>query len=94
MLYLILLDYVAPMAEVDRHLDDHRRFLEAHYAAGHFLLSGRKQPRTGGVILARAASREEAMRWITEDPFHRAGVARYELIGWAPSMASEGWMLS
>jgi len=94
MLYLILLDYVVPLEDVDPYLDAHRRFLEAHYAAGHFLLSGRKVPRTGGVILARAASRDEVMGWIAEDPFHHAGVARYELIGWEASMASAGWMLS
>jgi len=90
MLYLILLDYLRPMAEVDLHLEAHRTFLSHHYAAGHFLLSGRKEPRTGGVILARADTPEEIRQWIAEDPFHQAGVARYEVIAWQPTMAAQG----
>ena len=90
MLFLILLDYVRPLSEVDLHIDAHRAFLTRHYAAGHFLLSGRKTPRTGGVILARAASSDEVTQWIAEDPFRTAGVASYEIIAWETTMAAEG----
>lgn len=86
MLYLILLRYRVALSEVDRHLDAHRAFLERHYAAGHFLLSGRQEPRAGGVILARGASREEVAGWLREDPFQQAGVADYEIIAWLPSL--------
>lgn len=91
MWYLILLSYLRPLAEVDDHLDAHREYLKRHYDAGHFLISGRKDPRTGGVILARADSPDEVVRWISEDPFKQAGVASYELIRWLPTMAAEGW---
>ena len=91
MLFVVLLDYLCPMPEVDRHMEAHRAFLDRHYAAGHFLLSGRKEPRTGGVILARANSQAELTQWISEDPFRSAGVARYEIIGWVPTRAADGW---
>ncbi|MGT2430483.1 YciI family protein [Cupriavidus basilensis] len=68
MLYLILLRYRAPLEELDRHLAAHRDFLHRHYAAGHFLLSGRQEPRVGGAILARGTSREEVAGWLAEDP--------------------------
>ncbi|MGN6388929.1 MAG: YciI family protein [Burkholderiaceae bacterium] len=86
MLYLILLRYRVAMAEVDRHLDAHRAFLHRHYALGHFLLSGRREPRTGGVILARGASPDEVAGWIEEDPFRQAGVADYDIIAWQPGL--------
>lgn len=89
MLYLILLEYLAPLAEVDRHLDAHRQFLKKHYDAGHFLVSGRKEPRTGGVILAKAMSQESVVRWISEDPFKKAGIASYEIICWTPTMMAD-----
>jgi len=90
MLYLVMLDYLRPLSEVDRYMGDHRAFLCHHYAAGHFLLSGRKVPRTGGVILAKANSLDEVTQWISQDPFREAGVARYEIIAWEPTMAAQG----
>jgi uncharacterized protein YciI len=86
MLYLVLLHYRVPLEEVERHLEAHRRYLHEHYAAGRFLLSGPQVPRTGGAILARAASRDELMRAIEADPFHRVGVADYEVVGWDVSL--------
>ena len=90
MLFLVLLDYLRPLSEVDLHMDDHRAFLSRHYAAGHFLLSGRKAPRTGGVILAKANSLDEVTQWISEDPFRLTGVASYEIIAWELTMAAQG----
>ncbi|WP_263773020.1 YciI family protein [Propionivibrio soli] len=87
-MFLILLNYVRPLAEVDRFVVAHREFLERNYAAGRFVISGRKEPRTGGVILANLASRAEAERVIEEDPFKREGVAEYEIIEFVASMAA------
>jgi uncharacterized protein YciI len=87
-MFLILLNYVKPLAEVDRFVVAHREFLERNYAAGRFVISGRKEPRTGGVILANLASRAEAERVIEEDPFKREGVAEYDIILFVASMAA------
>lgn len=86
MLYLILLTYQRPLSEVDALLPAHRAFLERHYRAGHFLLSGRQEPRTGGVILARAESSDDVSAWIAEDPFQQAGLASYQVIAWSPGL--------
>jgi len=90
MLYLILLTYQRPLAEVEAHLAAHREYLARHYAAAHFLLSGPREPRTGGVILARAESHAQVVRWVDDDPFKQAGIAAYEIIAWDPALrASE-----
>lgn len=88
MLYLVLLQYRAPLDAVEKHLDAHRSYLQDHYAAGHFLLSGPQDPRTGGLILVTASSRDDVNQWITEDPFHRANIADYTIIGWRPTLRS------
>src|SRR3990167_3644511 len=75
-MFLILLTYKKPLAEVDRFVAEHRAFLERHYASGHFLLSGRKEPRTGGVILATAARRCDIEDIVRRDPFHREEIGR------------------
>lgn len=89
-MYLLILSYKQPLSEVDRFVPEHRQFLERHYDSGHFQLSGRREPRTGGVILVRAASRDEVLAIVQQDPFHREQLADYELIEFLPSMAAAG----
>ncbi|WP_428558996.1 MAG: YciI family protein [Solidesulfovibrio sp. DCME] len=87
-MFLVLLHYVKPVAAVDALLEEHIRFLEGHYAQGTFVLSGRQVPRTGGLILARADSREALMAVLAGDPFWREGAARYEVVEFVPSKAA------
>lgn len=86
-MFLILLSYKKPLAKVDLFVAEHRAFLEQHYASGHFLLSGRKEPRTGGVILAMASLRSEIEEIVRSDPFYREEIAEYEIVEFLPSMA-------
>ena len=63
-MFVILVNYIEPLNEIDAHLEAHRRFLDEGYAAGYFLVSGPRVPRTGGVILAKAASADELKTFI------------------------------
>ena len=87
-MFLIILTYIKPLAEVDPHIAEHMVFIAAHYASGEFQLSGRKQPRSGGVILARVASRERAEEIVRADPFFREGLASYEIVEFLVSSAA------
>jgi uncharacterized protein YciI len=87
-MFIVLLTYTQPLTEVDRLVPGHRSFLERNYALGHFILSGRKEPRTGGVILSAMASRTALEAVLQEDPFQREGVAQYDIIEWVPSMSA------
>lgn len=89
-MFVILLSYKKPLTEVDAFVAEHRAFLERHYASGHFQLSGRREPRTGGVILAKAATRAEVEAIVRLDPFHREGIADYEIVEFLPSLAAPG----
>ncbi len=89
-MFLVLLTYTQPLAQVDAHLDEHRAFLQRHYASGALLLSGRKEPREGGVILARAASLAELQALLAEDPFQRHGLADYQIVPFTPTLAAPG----
>lgn len=89
-LFVVDLEYRVPLSEIDRHLDGHRAFLERHYAAGRFLASGPKQPRTGGVILAREASRDALLAALAEDPFHRNALADITVTEFEPRMKAAG----
>ncbi|MCP2259543.1 putative conserved protein YciI, contains a putative active-site phosphohistidine [Streptoalloteichus tenebrarius] len=84
-MFLILLDYRAPLAEIDRLLPAHREYLERHYAAGTFLMSGPRSPRSGGVILAEAEGRDALAAVVETDPFVTAGAATYEIVEFVPT---------
>jgi uncharacterized protein YciI len=73
--FLIELIYTAGLATIDAHMRAHMTFLKKYYASGHFLVSGRKIPRDGGIILAVAANRAEIEAIAQEDPFCRHGLA-------------------
>jgi uncharacterized protein YciI len=88
-MFVISLTYTAPLEAVDFHLAAHREFLSAQYARGAFLMSGRKVPREGGIIIARAASRFDVEELVRQDPFHQAGVARYDITEFVPTMTAD-----
>jgi len=88
-MYLVLVNYVKPLAVIDELLPAHREFLEANYRAGLFLVSGPREPRTGGIILARAGNREELARVLDQDPFTLAGAATYEIIEFKATRAGK-----
>lgn len=79
-MFVIELTYTAPLAEIDRQMPSHMRFLRNHYASGHFLVSGRMIPRTGGIILAVGRDRPEVEAIAREDPFCARGLADARVI--------------
>src|SRR4051812_49819029 len=74
-MFLIELTYKAALAEIDRHMKAHVAFLNRHYAAGRFVVSGRKIPREGGIIVAIGGTRGEIEALVREDPFLARGLA-------------------
>lgn len=88
-MFVISLTYVRPLPEVDAHLEQHNKFLDRRYAAGNFLLSGRKEPRTGGLIIAVARSRQEVLDMLEDDPLRIHGIASYEIQEFTPSKARD-----
>jgi len=90
-MYVVDITYVASLELVNKHLPAHVTYLKEQYAAGVFLASGRKEPRTGGVIIARCGSPEELKVILDQDPFVEHGVTRYEVTQFIPSMAGKGY---
>ena len=87
-MFLINVQYVVPLAEVDEALADHVAFLQENYAKGIFVISGRKIPRSGGIILARNVSREELADILATDPFKQRGIATYEVTEFVAAIAA------
>ncbi|MFJ6324939.1 MULTISPECIES: YciI family protein [unclassified Rhizobium] len=77
-MFILSLTYLKSNDEADKHMEPHMAWVKEGYAKGWFLASGRKVPRTGGVIFARG-ERAELEAHVAADPFTIHGIAAYEV---------------
>jgi uncharacterized protein YciI len=79
-MFVIELVYTADLAQIDAHMKEHMTYVRKHYEAGTFIMSGRKVPRDGGVLLATGTDRDQIEQLAMQDPFVVNGVASYRII--------------
>ncbi|MCF7980775.1 MAG: YciI family protein [Pseudomonadales bacterium] len=89
-MFVVSLTYKVELTEVEKHIDAHISYLEEQFESGIFLASGRKVPRTGGILFAQAENREELDAILREDPFFEADVADYEITEFVPTKTAKG----
>lgn len=90
-MFVVSITYIRDLSDVDEQLGAHITFLEKYYSLGKFIVSGRKVPRTGGVILVNASNRDEIDTILDEDPFNISGLATYEITEFVPTMTGTGF---
>jgi uncharacterized protein YciI len=90
-MFILELTYTAGLAEIDAAMKAHMRWLNAQYAAGHFLVSGRKVPRDGGIIVATGRDREAIEAIARQDPFVSQGLATVRIIEFRASQRTKDW---
>jgi uncharacterized protein YciI len=78
-MFIIDLKYIVPLEQLDAHMTDHVKFLRKYYKKNIFVASGRKVPRTGGIILSLTKSKEEVEQIIAEDPFYIHKLAEFTI---------------
>jgi uncharacterized protein YciI len=88
-MFVIDLRYTAALTEIDAHMTAHVKFLKKYYASGHFVVSGRKIPRDGGIIMATGSSRQEIEDIAREDPFIKNGLAEFRVIEFRASQRAD-----
>ena len=86
-MFIVNLNYIVPLEELDKHMTAHVKYLHKYYKKNVFVASGRKVPRTGGIILALAKSREELDEILSEDPFFRHQLAEFTVIEFLTSQS-------
>ncbi|WP_051273147.1 YciI family protein [Sphingomonas phyllosphaerae] len=75
LLFVAVLTYLRPLEDMDEAGPDHVAWLRRGYDAGRLLASGRRVPRTGGVIIARGTDVAEVEAYLRTDPFQQRGLA-------------------
>jgi uncharacterized protein YciI len=88
-MFILSLTYLKSNEEADDVMEPHMAWVAAGYAKGWFLASGRKVPRTGGVLFA-TGERAELEAYVAADPFTLHGIASYEVTEIALTRTVEG----
>jgi uncharacterized protein YciI len=89
--FLLISRYTAPLERIEELVPAHRDYLQEQFAAGVFVVSGRRVPWTGGVIVARG-TREQVEAAVAADPFTREGVAETELVEFQPLFGATSFL--
>lgn len=84
MIFILDINYTSSLDAVDKLLEAHRAFIKQDHPGVVFLISGPKNPRTGGVIIAKASNREDIERCCNADPFVTGGVCEYHITEISP----------
>ena len=93
--FFVEITYTFPFELVAPFLQEHRAFLQTGYDRGMLLLSGPMNPRTGGVVIARAAAIEEVQSFFAQDPYRLRGVAEHRIVEFEPVKRQpflDGWV--
>jgi uncharacterized protein YciI len=88
-MFVVELIYKADLAAIDARMAAHMKFLKTYYASGHFVVSGRKIPRDGGIIVAVGKSRDEIETIVRQDPFCKDGLADFRIIEFRASQKAD-----
>ena len=86
--FVLISRYTAPPERIRELVPAHREYLQEHIARGLFVVSGRRVPWDGGVILARG-TRADVEAAVAADPLTREGVAETEIVEFEPLW---GWV--
>ena len=90
-MFIVSLTYKKDSNEVEKFFEGHMQFLDKYYAAKKFIFSGKKNPRTGGVILVRNMDKETLTEIIKQDPFYEYEIADYDITEVIPSKYDEAF---
>ncbi len=90
-MFIISISYKKPLSEVDAILAEHIEYLDRQYQRGAFIASGRKNPRSGGIILSRLKRKEDVEKAVREDPFFKQEIADYDIIEFYATKVAKGF---
>ncbi|MCA8920048.1 MAG: hypothetical protein KDB68_07840 [Planctomycetes bacterium] len=87
--FVVTIEYIQDMSVVEEHTPAHRAFSAGLKERGLLLMSGPFNPRTGGMLLLKAESVNDAVAAFEDDPFKKLDIAKYDIREWIPKVGIE-----
>jgi uncharacterized protein YciI len=82
--FIVEITYTVTFEELGETVAEHQAFLQGGYDQGWLLCSGPQAPRVGGMVVARAPSREALIEFFSNDPYLNKGLATYRWVEFEP----------
>jgi uncharacterized protein YciI len=82
--FLIEITFTAEPKQMAVVRPEHRAYVQTGFERGLLLFSGLQKTMTGGVVVARAKSRQEIERFFAFDPYRLKGIATYRFVDFSP----------
>jgi uncharacterized protein YciI len=93
--FLVEITYTVPFEALSGVVAEHRAYLQTGYDKGWLLISGPLNPKTGGLVVAKAPSAEAIREFFRTDPYAMKGLATYNFVEFEPVKRQaflEEWM--
>ncbi|HEV7421595.1 MAG TPA: YciI family protein [Mycobacterium sp.] len=90
MFHVLTSTYLQPPDVIAQTRPAHLQFLEDEIAAGRLVLAGRQESGAGGVLITGDLGTEAVQDIIDRDPYTRAGVATYDVVGFNAAVRAPG----
>ncbi|MGW3559503.1 YciI family protein [Streptomyces sp. NPDC000963] len=87
-MFFLINTYTVPTATIDKALPRHRRWVEHHFAEGHFVFGGRREPRTGGFVVAASDDEAEVRGYLRDEPLFAEGLVTWQVVGLVPQLVA------
>ena len=78
-MFVLISRFQKLLDEINPFLAPHSAWVHQHYESGRFLVSGRREPPIGGIIVARASSEQELREILTADPLQQMKLVEYDI---------------
>jgi len=82
--------YLQPLDVIEQTRPAHIAWLKDEVQAGRIVLAGRQESQNGAVLIAGDIGVEQAEKLIAADPYQRAGLVRYERLGFNGAFRAPG----
>ena len=89
-MYLITITYTQPLEAVERVLPAHRQYLRDAPLSSQIVMTGRRRPATGGLVMLRADKREEVEAFVRQDPYCTENVAAFDIVEFDVAQVAPG----
>ena len=86
--FLVELNFLKPFATFGDVVPQHRAFLQTGYDSGLLLMSGPRDDKTGGIVIARAPDLPTLQSFFEQDPYQLNGLAGHRFVGFTAAKRS------
>ncbi len=79
-MFIVHMTYIAPTSVIEQHIASHREWVDARFADGVFLATGRVTSNTGAIVLAHGVGIETLEAIMATDPYAVHNLIKFDIL--------------